>query len=130
MNANVDFREPIIQILAEPPGGDHRVDILMRRAHDPRVDGNLLAPADPLDHALLQETQQLDLERQRNVADFVEEQRAPRRLFDLADHRSEEHTSELQSLMRISYAVFCLKKKNLTIPKTKKTHAYAQPPTH
>src|SRR3546814_5226663 len=28
------------------------------------------------------------------------------------DERSEEHTSELQSLMRISYAVFCLKKKN------------------
>src|SRR3546814_8499179 len=28
--------------------------------------------------------------------------------------RSEEHTSELQSLMRISYAVFCLKKKNYT----------------
>src|SRR3546814_6461720 len=27
-------------------------------------------------------------------------------------HRSEEHTSELQSLMRISYAVFCLKKKH------------------
>src|SRR3546814_4255861 len=30
--------------------------------------------------------------------------------------RSEEHTSELQSLMRISYAVFCLKKKNNRIP--------------
>src|SRR3546814_6879224 len=30
------------------------------------------------------------------------------------DFRSEEHTSELQSLMRISYAVFCLKKKNQT----------------
>src|SRR3546814_5736299 len=29
----------------------------------------------------------------------------------LGVHRSEEHTSELQSLMRISYAVFCLKKK-------------------
>src|SRR3546814_6666170 len=29
-------------------------------------------------------------------------------------HRSEEHTSELQSLMRISYAVFCLKKKKIT----------------
>src|SRR3546814_7002691 len=28
-----------------------------------------------------------------------------------SQHRSEEHTSELQSLMRISYAVFCLKKK-------------------
>src|SRR3546814_3963536 len=30
------------------------------------------------------------------------------------EHRSEEHTSELQSLMRISYAVFCLKKKKNT----------------
>src|SRR3546814_7974668 len=30
--------------------------------------------------------------------------------------RSEEHTSELQSLMRISYAVFCLNKKNTTTP--------------
>src|SRR3546814_5695480 len=36
--------------------------------------------------------------------------------FRLVLHqRSEEHTSELQSLMRISYAVFCLKKKNCTI---------------
>src|SRR3546814_4749812 len=32
--------------------------------------------------------------------------------------RSEEHTSELQSLMRISYAVFCLKKKNINNTKT------------
>src|SRR3546814_304395 len=32
----------------------------------------------------------------------------------IADRRSEEHTSELQSLMRISYAVFCLKKKKKT----------------
>src|SRR3546814_1542521 len=32
--------------------------------------------------------------------------------------RSEEHTSELQSLMRISYAVFCLKKKKTQLPKT------------
>src|SRR3546814_6084699 len=35
------------------------------------------------------------------------------------DPRSEEHTSELQSLMRISYAVFCLKKKKLH-PKNKR----------
>src|SRR3546814_5209036 len=34
------------------------------------------------------------------------------------DGRSEEHTSELQSLMRISYAVFCLKKKNNLINNT------------
>src|SRR3546814_9489008 len=38
------------------------------------------------------------------------------RLLEDADvFRSEEHTSELQSLMRSSYAVFCLKKKNNTI---------------
>src|SRR3546814_7862807 len=37
-----------------------------------------------------------------------------------ASFRSEEHTSELQSLMRISYAVFCLKKKNTN--KQKITH--------
>src|SRR3546814_8856737 len=35
--------------------------------------------------------------------------------------RSEEHTSELQSLMRISYAVFCLKKKK---KKARKSHSY------
>src|SRR3546814_7342054 len=35
----------------------------------------------------------------------------PRKQLDLIE-RSEEHTSELQPLMRISYAVFCLKKKN------------------
>src|SRR3546814_10368334 len=34
-----------------------------------------------------------------------------REFFSLLGPRSEEHTSELQSLMRISYAVFCLKKK-------------------
>src|SRR3546814_4685387 len=38
------------------------------------------------------------------------------------DRRSEEHTSELQSLMRISYAVFCLKKK---IPKTQNSSDFA-----
>src|SRR3546814_9924008 len=37
---------------------------------------------------------------------------SPRTRRSSARKRSEEHTSELQSLMRISYAVFCLKKKN------------------
>src|SRR3546814_6268813 len=36
--------------------------------------------------------------------------------------RSEEHTSELQSLMRISYAVFCLKKKTTVKQKTQTKH--------
>src|SRR3546814_10606621 len=37
-----------------------------------------------------------------------------KKMFPNLDWRSEEHTSELQSLMRISYAVFCLKKKTKT----------------
>src|SRR3546814_5569184 len=49
----------------------------------------------------------------RAFADLREHLReAARQLGENARHdRSEEHTSELQSLMRISYAVFCLKKK-------------------
>src|SRR3546814_8419682 len=45
------------------------------------------------------------------------QRQTPRRLT-APQLRSEEHTSELQSLMRLSYAVFCLKKKN-----TKNKHA-------
>src|SRR3546814_10078547 len=60
--------------------------------------------------------------------------------------RSEEHTSELQSLMRISYAVFCLKKKTehkystttlsrqrqltITYPYQRTTHNISPPPSH
>src|SRR3546814_6398480 len=47
---------------------------------------------------------------------IAEQRRPPRtgRVDDDLGARSEEHTSELQSLMRISYAVFCLKKKQST----------------
>src|SRR3546814_8065064 len=45
---------------------------------------------------------------------FMVRVRAPRPSTALDEMRSEEHTSELQSLMRISYAVFCLKKKKNT----------------
>src|SRR3546814_6877894 len=45
------------------------------------------------------------------VDEGAQVRRRPARLGDRGEDRSEEHTSELQSLMRISYAVFCLKKK-------------------
>src|SRR3546814_15415959 len=52
--------------------------------------------------------------------------RHPHRLQDLEtgvrNRRSEEHTSELQSLMRISYAVFCLKKKKFLQTLTLSVH--------
>src|SRR3546814_1905121 len=50
-------------------------------------------------------------------------------LFRLAHGRSEEHTSELQSLMRNSYAVFCLKKKKTTT-KTNTSRANESRETH
>src|SRR3546814_10216668 len=50
----------------------------------------------------------------------VSSQREFRRFYPQG--RSEEHTSELQSLMRISYAVFCLKKKKITIQNTQSRH--------
>src|SRR3546814_6631982 len=48
-----------------------------------------------------------------DITDRHETEEALRDLNETLE-RSEEHTSELQSLMRISYAVFCLKKKNKT----------------
>src|SRR3546814_2280014 len=49
------------------------------------------------------------------------------RLERWATWRSEEHTSELQSLMRISYAVFCLKKKKNQKPKYTPNQKHYQP---
>src|SRR3546814_2338550 len=62
----------------------------------------------------------------RHCVDILRRSELPDVAFDDRDHpvvaKSEEHTSELQSLMRISYAVFCLKKKtqntNYTIKST------------
>src|SRR3546814_7835950 len=60
------------------------------------------------------------LARETTGIDAVEKQIGKARPRDVGrgqvhrDPRSEEHTSELQSLMRISYAVFCLKKKKTT----------------
>src|SRR3546814_1050593 len=69
-----------------------------------------------------------DLRRDRRVGLAVGVAR--REPVDQAEdhqHRSEEHTSELQSLMRISYAVFCLKTKKQTQPHTNKTDKLHEP---
>ena len=83
-NPDDDLGEAIIEIVAERARRDHCVEVLMGRTHDPGVDCDRLASADPLDHPLLQESQQLDLKRQRNVADLVEEQCPAMGELDLA----------------------------------------------
>src|SRR3546814_10368684 len=76
--------------------------------------------------SLLAPTQALLLQAEAIYSPIQFDCRTSTRTFTLvADEqslRSEEHTSELQSLMRISYAVFCLKKKN----KTTTTHTTTQ----
>src|SRR5690606_8021785 len=83
-NPDDDFGPAIEQVLAEAPVTDHRLEVLVCRADDARVYVDRLAPADPLDLPFLQEAEQLDLQRQRDVAYLVEEQRAAARLRDLA----------------------------------------------
>ena len=76
--------KPVIEVVAETLRRDHRVQVSMRRAHDAGIDRDRLAPADSFDRTLLQKAQQFDLQRQRNVADFVEEERPAIRQLDLA----------------------------------------------
>src|SRR3546814_5303232 len=71
--------------------GDHDVDVVRRRTQGVAVV-----------HGMFVGGGVLPLVLRRHAGDV--DARPP-------EHRSEEHTSELQSLMRISYAVFCLKKK-------------------
>src|SRR3546814_9510713 len=70
--------------------------------------------------------------RRRAGRDWISRTRAGRRppVARASPHRSEEHTSELQSLLRISYAVFCLKKKNIKrhVHTTTYRHTHTKPP--
>src|SRR3546814_8415013 len=91
------------QPLATEPVEAHATVPVVERAewNDPRVIAPLVAGADVM-HLC------------RSTADDAAHRRDPRHVAGLL--RSEEHTSELQSLMRISYAVFCLKKKKQKQP--------------
>src|SRR3546814_8891988 len=86
------------------------VGLAVRRV-DRRIDAADVAPAtehreDAVGNARIVEALQLGL---RPIGDPLVARALRGTIF--FDERSEEHTSELQSLMRISYAVFCLKKK-------------------
>src|SRR3546814_2087350 len=98
-----DHVEAVEEILAEPAIGNQAAHVAVGRGDDAHIGLERLATADGRIFVGLEDARQPRLRLQRHVAYLVEEKRPAR--------RSEEHTSELQSLMRNSYAVFCLKKK-------------------
>src|SRR3546814_1530322 len=69
----------------------------------------------PQEHAGTHERDRVLADRGAPEACRRQQQNQPAGLPYEPGFRSEEHTSELQSLMRISYAVFCLKKKKIKI---------------
>src|SRR3546814_7424467 len=101
-----DVRAQRVQLrLAAAPGRRARLRLGGRAAGKDRLAGatGRLIPARPLQEFAG------DLAAQRSAGGFRSTH--CRRCSGVIACRSEEHTSELQSLMRISYAVFCLKKK-------------------
>src|SRR3546814_16777494 len=97
-----------VLIVRRPPGSTHTATLFPHTTRfRSRVQyGNRLA------WALLAQVDLLQREARSRVAGCEGEDRLPK-LFGGPRVRSEEHTSELQSLMRTSSAVFCLKKKSL-----------------
>src|SRR3546814_7787070 len=100
--AGVDVRTPArVEALEQDDDG-----VRLRLDDGGRIDARVAVAADGAESTLRQlaggEVSRHDY-GQRGVVAYIETGQP---------HRSEEHTSELQSLMRISYAVFCLKKKN------------------
>src|SRR3546814_9120590 len=92
--------------------------------------GNLsFNPISALTHATLEDICTFPETRKLAATMMAEAQQIAEKLGVTFRHtidRSEEHTSELQSLMRISYAVFCLKKKNTYNTHTQQTKPHTQ----
>src|SRR5262245_46426676 len=76
--------ETVIEIAPERPVFDHALEVAIGGRYDPYID--LLSPgaAKPFEFALLQDTQELGLHLPGDVADLVEEERAPVRQFQPA----------------------------------------------
>ena len=81
-HADREDAQTIEQVFAEAAGPDLELEVAIGRGDDADVDLDVLAPADAADGAFFEHAQQLDLERERHLADFVEEQRAAIGLFE------------------------------------------------
>jgi hypothetical protein len=82
---DVDHAQAEVQILAEAAAVDLLAQVAVGRGQDPDVDLDRAIAADPLDLALLEHPQQLRLERDVELADLVEEDRAALGLLEAAE---------------------------------------------
>src|SRR3546814_993980 len=114
---------PKLHVLTHSSPTRRSADLCFRARHPLLAIPDLMIGARPGDHViakLLGERRDFGMNprvrgrrRAHNAARVIAAggDRVEQHLVQPLDGRSEEHTSELQSLMRISYAVFCLKKK-------------------
>ncbi len=70
---NLDHVEAIIEVFAKALLAHELLEVLIGRRDDARVDLDGIGAADPFEGFLLQKAQQLDLQRERQIADFIEE---------------------------------------------------------
>ena len=80
-----DDAEPVVEVGAKAPLVRQRLQVGLGRCHHPAIDRDQGVGAQPLQAALLQHAQQLDLQRDRHRLDLVEEQGAAAGVLDLAD---------------------------------------------
>ncbi len=80
-----DDAEAVIEVLAKAPGGDGARQIDVGRGENARIHRARGALAEAAELALLDQAQELHLQRQRHVADLVQEQRAAARELDETD---------------------------------------------
>jgi hypothetical protein len=72
-----DDVEAVVQVLAEPAGGDRLGQVQVRRGQDPAIGADDLGAADPLEAAVLQDAEQLRLHPHGELADLVQQEGAP-----------------------------------------------------
>jgi len=84
LDANVEDIQPVIQIRAEFSAGHRFIKIAIGRSDGGDVDSDRPCATQPPELAVLQHTQKFRLRGRRHLGNFVEEQHASRRQFDLA----------------------------------------------
>ena len=82
-----EYVEAVVEIFAEAASGHFAAQVAIGGGEDAHVERQRVGAADAFDFLLLQHAQQLRLQRQRHLGDFVEQQRAALRLLELAGMR-------------------------------------------